>query len=105
MTPPKSDRIASTYYSTNDLFTFDVNLIDSQTHSVALYCLDWDDNRVETISILDGTSHAVLDTRTASSFQNGLYLVWNIKGHVLIQVTRTGGVTSAVSGLFFGPAS
>jgi hypothetical protein len=38
-------------------------------------------NRAETIDVLDAQTNAVLDSRTASSFQNGQYLVWNLSGH------------------------
>jgi hypothetical protein len=98
--PSSSDRIASAYYA-NDSFTIDVNLVDNQPHQVALYCLDFDDNRVETISILDANTNAVLDTQTASSFQHGKYFVWNMQGHVLVRVTHTGGLNAVVSALFF----
>src|SRR4029450_7678892 len=50
-----------------------------------------------------GGTNALLDTQTISGFHNGRYLKWNISGHVKVQVTRTGGLTSAVSGLFFDP--
>ena len=97
-------RIASTYYSGSG-FTFDVNLTDGNSHRIALYLLDWDSNtRAETISILDASTLAVLSSEPVASFQNGVYASWNVKGHVLIQVTLTGGANAVVSGLFFGPA-
>jgi hypothetical protein len=102
--PSTSDRIASTYYSAGS-FTLDVNLTDSQTHQVALYGLSYDDDRAESVSILDASTHALLDNRLLSSFQNGQYLTWNIKGRVLIRVTRTGGLNAVASALFFGPVS
>jgi hypothetical protein len=47
----------------------------------------------------------VLDSRTISGFQNGVYLVWNVRGHVLIRVTNLNPASNAVvSGLFFSPA-
>jgi hypothetical protein len=98
--PSGSNRIASTYYA-NTSFTVDMNLVDNQPHQVALYCLDFDDNRAETISILDANSNDVLDTKSVSNFQNGQYLVWNVQGHVLVQVTHTGGLNAVISGLFF----
>jgi hypothetical protein len=98
--PAGSDRIVSTYYA-NSSFTIDVNLVDNHPHQVALYLLDFDDNRAETISILDANSNAVLDTESASNFQNGQYLVWNMQGHVIIRVTLTGGLNPVVSGMFF----
>ena len=97
-----STRIASTFYSASTI-TFNVNLTDGKTHRVGLYLLDWDAaGRAETISVLDAGTNAVLDTETYSGFQNGQYAVWNLKGHVLIQVTVTAGSNAVVSGLFFG---
>ena len=94
-------RIAATWYNTGT-FTFDVNLRDGNLHRFALYALDWNSAaRAETIQILDANTSAVLDTRSISSFSNGMYLVWNISGHVKINVTRTGGSNAVVSGVFF----
>jgi len=95
-----TDRIASTWYAGS--FTLDVNLSDGNTHQVALYALDWDGNsRAETIEILDAANSTVLDTRTVSSFPSGEYLVWNLRGHVQIRITRTAGANAVVSGIFF----
>jgi hypothetical protein len=64
--------------------------------------VDWDStSRAETISILDASTNAVLDTETFSSFHNGEYAEWDVQGHVLIQVTKTGGANAVVSGIFF----
>ena len=73
-TPTSSDRIAPTYYSATS-FTVDLNLTDGQPHQVALYFLDFDDVRAETISILDASNNAVLDSRSLSNFHDGRYLV------------------------------
>jgi hypothetical protein len=96
--------IASTYYASSS-FTINLNLLDGNAHRIALYLLDWDSAaRAETISILDATSNAVLNTQTFSSFHNGAYAVWNVQGHVLIQVTKTGGSNGVVAGIFFDTA-
>jgi len=96
--------IASTYYSGSS-FTINLNLLDGNAHRIALYLLDWDSTaRAESISVLDATSNAVLNTQTFSSFHNGEYAVWNVQGHVLIQVTRTGGSNGVVAGIFFDTA-
>ena len=96
--------IASTYYGSS--FSIAVNLTDGQEHKVALYLLDWDTTaRAEAIQVLDATSKAVLDTETFTSFHNGVYAVWNIKGNVVIQVKDTGGINAVVAGIFFGTAS
>jgi hypothetical protein len=97
-----TDRIASTYYS-GTTFTFDVNLSDSQSHQVAVYALDFDSfTRSETISILDAATNVVLDSESILNFHNGEWVVWNLRGHVLIQVANAGGLNGVVSGLFFG---
>jgi fibronectin type 3 domain-containing protein len=98
-------RIASTWYNSST-FSFDVNFIDGGTHRFALYALDWDSTtRTETIQIVDANSNAVLDTRNISQFNTGVYLVWNISGHVKINVTWTGGANAVISGAFFGGSS
>jgi hypothetical protein len=100
-----TDRIGAVYYGFPG-FTLDVNLTDNRPHQVALYFLDWHHNiRTQFISILDAKTNAVLDNQTISAFSGGIYLVWNMQGHVLIQVTLDTAVTDAdsavVSGVFF----
>jgi subtilisin family serine protease len=99
-----SDRIAATWFSSTS-FTIDLAFNDTNTHQIALYLLDWDTylgGRSERIDILD-TNGNVLDTRSASSFTNGQYLVWNVAGHVVVRLSNTGAPTNnaVVSGLFF----
>jgi hypothetical protein len=94
--------LASAWYSSSS-FSFDVNLMDGKSHQLALYALDYDvRQRSETIQIVDATSGAVLDTRSISNFNNGIYLVWNVTGHVKANVTQTAGVNAVVSAVFFG---
>jgi hypothetical protein len=100
-----SGRMATAWYNT-PTFNYDLNLTDGNSHQIALYALDWDfDSRSETIQIADANSGAVLDTRNLSSFSSGTYFVWNISGHVKINVTLTGGPNAVISGVFFGGAS
>ena len=101
-----NDRIAACWYSFTS-FTIDVNITDGQTYQLALYVLDWDQqNRVETVSIVDPTSGAALDTRPVRAFGGGEYLVWQVRGHVTIQVINAAGsINAIVSGLFFAPVA
>jgi hypothetical protein len=100
-----SAHIASTYFSQPG-FSLDVNLNDGQPHQLALYLLDWDrGGRAESITIKDAASQAVLDSRTAADFVNGQYFVWNVRGHVLVQVVWQGGYNAVLSGIFFDPPS
>lgn len=100
------DSIAACWYASNS-FTIDVNITDGQTYELALYVLDWDQqNRAEIINILDPTTDTVLDTRSVTSFANGVYLVWNVRGHVAVQITNAPGSPNAVvSGVFIAPAA
>ena len=96
-----SGSIAATWYNTPE-FNLDVNLTDGQSHQLALYAMDWDSSgRAETVELLDAATGALLDTRNISSFVNGLYLVWNVSGHIKINIIQTAGNNAVVSGIFF----
>ena len=98
-----SARTASTFYMSNNtgIFSLDLNLTDGKTHQVALYFLDWDhSNRWEGVTIFEAGTQNRLDARTISDFERGAYLVWNVTGHVTIQIEDANGV---VSGVFIGP--
>jgi kumamolisin len=97
-----TDRIAATWYNAGS-FSVDVNISDGGVHQMALYFMDWDGSRTQTVAIQDATTHNVLDTRTLTSFYNGEYLVWNLTGHVTVVITQTGALNAVVSGLFFDP--
>jgi hypothetical protein len=100
-------RTAATWYSSST-FSLDVNLTDGKSHPIAIYALDWDaymGGRAETIQVVDANSNAVLDTRNISSFTGGIYLGWNVTGHVRINATMNSGGNSVVSGIFFGGAA
>jgi len=99
-----ADRIAGTWYGTTP-FTIDLNNSDTAQHQISLYCLDWDSvDRRQTVDILDVNGN-VLNTQTITGFNGGVYLVWNVSGHVKVRVTFTGGWNAVVSGLFFGGAT
>lgn len=99
-----TQRIAATWYSLTNV-ALDINLTDGNAHQFALYCLDWDSAgpRQERVDVYDAASNTLLDSRTLSSFAQGAYVVWNLKGHVIIRVVRSAGANAVISGLFFGP--
>ena len=95
-------RIASNWSSASS-FSFDVNITDGQLHPFALYALDWDaQGRAETVQVQDANTHAVLDNRSISNFSNGIFLLWNVSGHVTITITATSGPSAVMSGAFWG---
>ena len=98
-----TDRIAA-QWGGSPTFDIDCNLTDGNLHQVALYGLDWDyGSRNETVQVVDAGTGTVLDSRNLTSFTNGIYLVWNVKGHVRFHVVLNGGSNLALSGLFFSP--
>lgn len=101
-----TNRIAACWFASNS-FTIDVNITDGQTYQMALYVLDWDQqNRAEIINVLDPTTDTVLDARSVTAFGGGAWLVWNVRGHIAIQITNApGSLNAVVSGLFFAPAA
>jgi hypothetical protein len=103
--PNANGRAATTWFS-QSAFSFDVNLTDGNSHQVAIYALDWDSqNRAETIQIVDANSGSVLDTHSIFNFTSGMYLVWNVTGHVKVNVTYTSGSNAVASAIFFGGAA
>jgi len=88
----------------NNSFVADVTV--TGTHMVSIYAVDWDSRgRSETVQVLDGTTLAILDSETLSPFTNGVWLSWNVSGHVKIILTDLTGPNAVLSGVFFGPAS
>lgn len=106
---PAGGNIASDYQSTGTM-TFDINITDGNTHPVALYLYDWGSvigenyYRTETIQVVNVATGAVVDTRPMSDFQSGQYLVYNLSGHVQINIINTCTPNAVVSGIFFGGA-
>ena len=103
--PGYTSRVGAAWYNSS-VFTIDMNISDSGLHQVGLYMADWDSSaRVETIEVLDGSTSAVLDTETVSSFNSGKYFIWNISGHVIFRITKVAGTNAVVNGFFFDPAT
>lgn len=99
-----ADRIAATWYSYGS-FLINTNITDQAPHQIALYCIDWDTmTRAETIDVLDGNGNVLDSQALLTSFNGGVYLVWNVTGNVTFRITRKSG-NAVVSGIFFGNAA
>ncbi len=93
-------RVAAAWYA-GKTFSVDINFADQSVHQLAVYCLDWNkNNRIETITVLNATTNAVLDQRTVSSFGPGVYMLWSVSGNVKLQITDVQGFNAVVSGIF-----
>jgi hypothetical protein len=96
-----NDRMVS-YLHTTGSMTLDINLTDNQIHRFTVYALDWDrQGRAERIVFLDPTTGQVLSSQEIADFDDGIYLSWNIRGHVQMRVTRLAGPTAPISAYFF----
>jgi hypothetical protein len=109
--PSSPDRFAAAWQSSSEVtdpksVTIDVRVSGNEPRQVALYLLDWNSgNRAQLVEAMDGDKNNVLlDSWLASSYGNGVYLVWNVKGHIRFRITSTTTATAVVSGIFFGDA-
>jgi glucose/arabinose dehydrogenase/uncharacterized protein (DUF2141 family) len=102
--PTGTNRAATTYYASS-AFTVDVTLTDGAPHQLALYLVDWDfAARSTKVEVLDGANTAsVLDTRVVNSFSQGVYVIWQVSGHVQLRLTNLAGPNAVLSGLFLDP--
>ena len=102
-----TDRVAGQWGTNDPSYDIDCTLTGDAVHRVSLYGLDWDLNgRSEDIQVLDAATGAVLDTQDLNDYNNGVYLVWNVRGHVIFRVKVTSHWTNpALSGIFFDPAA
>ncbi|HEX3271823.1 MAG TPA: hypothetical protein VHR15_14330 [Ktedonobacterales bacterium] len=97
-------RIAACWYAA-DTFSVAITIPEGQTYKMAVYVLDWDRlQRAEDLRILNTATGKTLNTQTLTSFVNGVYLVWRVRGQITLQVTNhTGPINAVVSGIFFSP--
>jgi hypothetical protein len=96
-----ADRVVAVWYAV-DAFNIDLNFTDSNAHRVAVYVMDWDNSgRSQRFEILDASNNAILNTTEVSAFNQGKYLVWDLKGKVRIRTTRLAGNNALLEGIFF----
>ena len=111
--PGSTNRIASAWTTTNlqgSSFTIDVNLTDTNTHPVSLYCVDWLGTgtvleKIEVFNSSDTTFSHPLDVRSFQLPPNGVYLTWKLKGHYVFRITKPDSATGTkamISALFIG---
>lgn len=91
------DRLAAAWHGNG--MQLDLRVPDSHVRQLTIYCLDWDQNnqRRQTIEVLDPISGEVLDRREIGNFSDGIHLGWLVRGSVRL---RLSGKNPVVSGLF-----
>lgn len=93
-------RIASGYTSDSaeTPITFDLAFIDGLMHKLSLYFVDDRSAGSQTVKILDSAG-VILSQSSIAGFENGIYLSWNIRGEIQLQIT--GENFSILTGIFF----
>jgi len=87
-------------------FDIAIEITDGKEHQVALYCMAWGPTCDMTVAVQDADTKAVLGTQNVKDFVKGKYLVWNLKGQVLVRLTNNRqdeGNNALASGLFIDP--
>jgi hypothetical protein len=82
-------------------FVLDVDITDGQTHQVALYMLDWEGGRIQSVDVLEAETNKLVGTWTVSNFTQGQYMVWQLSGHVRFRIKRQARYNGVFSGIFF----
>lgn len=93
-------RLAPAWYDDNG-FTVAVGTNDQVARRLAIYFLDWDKlGRRQKVEILDNNG-TILDSRVVSSFQDGIYFVYDFVGPIVVRISRQGPGNTVAMGLFF----
>lgn len=88
-----------------DNLEIQVHLRDGREHLLALYLCDFTGNYRRTIlEVLDNTSRGSLDTREIGEFGNGKYILWKVRGNILLRFQRKHGGNVGFAGLFLDSA-
>jgi hypothetical protein len=99
--PYHTGRKASTWFSANP-FSANLAFSDANFHRVSLYFLDFDAlGRTQRIEVLDGDTGAILDSTEMSDFASGIWLEYDMKGHLTLRITPISGPNAVISGVFF----
>jgi hypothetical protein len=89
------------YIFTNNAMTIAYNPGDINIHTLALYFADYqNDHRIETVTLYNPATLQVETSQVVSNFSKGKYLVFDVQGQVLINITNGGYPNAVLSGIF-----
>ena len=96
------DRLATHTYANGTPITIDVNIKGLFAKQVSIYMLDYAGTRSATVEVIDGKTNKVLNTQKVPNYHNGIYAVYNVKGHVIFKLIPQGKDPVFCSGVFLG---
>jgi hypothetical protein len=105
VTLDSDELFAGCYFVNADVpLTMQISALDAHPTRLSLYFHDWlGPGRAEQIQILDAATAETLDTREITSFTEGAYLTWNIRGQVRVVIRSRNDYNTIVSAIFFDP--
>lgn len=99
--PNANEGIASCWYSPTG-FSVKLKMRDDQEHKVSFYCADFDRaGRNQTIELRNPATGPAIESRSISQFQDGVWIIGEMRGEVEIRFTNAGPLNAVLSGLFF----
>ena len=79
-------------WATLTSFSIDLNLTDKLPHKVSFYALDFYNSGFrQRFKVKDASSGAVLSTQNLSTFAGGVYISWQVSGHVIFEINEHRG--------------
>ncbi len=93
-----------TIWFTQSQIEFDLNLRDGRDHQIAVYLVRlWAAERQERIEVIDAASRQLLEQQTIADIPDGVYVVLNVRGHIILRVVRDSEAQCVASGFFLDP--
>ncbi len=84
-----SSRVSAGKYASGNHELIDIKITDGKTHMITVYLLDEDNSgRWSIVDVIDPNTQKLLDSQNVHSFSDGVYLSWNISGHVQLRLTN-----------------
>lgn len=95
------DRLAACWYTSTQM-DLRITITDGLEHLFAIYMLDWDhQTRTAAVQVMDHQTGDILDARSVRDYQDGVYLVWAVRGDLTVRLVNGGG-NAIVNGIFLG---
>lgn len=67
----------------------DINITDGKTHKISVYLLDEDNSgRWSMVDVIEPDTQKLIDSQSVYDFSDGVYLSYNISGHVRLRLTN-----------------
>jgi hypothetical protein len=104
LTRQSSGRVAAAWFNSSaQPVRISLSFPDGNFHQAAFYLADFDDGGRKMIArAIDSDTGSPLGTRSVSSFRDGCYLKWRVRGNVTFEFICENG-TAVVSGVFIDP--